>query len=217
VPIVAALIAGIPLWLEVIKPRLDNDPTPTPPAVAQPTLPNQNDLRVALLEEGDLPEGWLITPARVVEEPCGIHYRRGVASVQRALHYPTDLAAPYIYHEVSAFDAGAAKTELDGIIATMDGCQSSMSTAPGGEVVPSAIDPFTVAQLGDQSYGFREVVVGAAGVYLTDTVFVRYDDVLSILVITLTLGPDEEDPQFNSFVDNMALLVDAKLAQALGR
>jgi hypothetical protein len=214
IPLIAASIAAIPVWLQVIQPRIDDDskPTPTPTVVVQPTMPDYNDLYVALLEENDLAEGWQATHDPLFEEPCGIHYRQGERGVNDQLRFPADPEAAWIYHEISAFGPGEGKAELDSIIRTIDTCPSSRSTAPDGQVVDSIIDPFAMPPLADQSYAFREIVPGGTGMYTTDTVIIRYGDVLSILIVTL---PREADDAFTGFVDFLAGVAADKLAFAL--
>jgi len=217
IPLVVAIIAAIPVWLQVIRPRLDGngDPTPTSPAPTRelpaPDIPDADALNSALLAPEDFPEsGWELVDVVVVEEPCALNATRaGFTGVTEAIRYQGELF-PYVYHEVSAFvDNAEATYLLDGIIATMESCASSMRHAPGGELVPSTIEELVVPQLGDQSFAFREVIPGSAGQYVTDTVYVRRANLLSILIVTTTAEPS---PAFSALVEGLATIAQGKLA-----
>jgi hypothetical protein len=216
VPIIAAIIAAIPVWIGVIQPWLDDnskdEPGPQPTATdsgggAGAEFPSDASLMAALLQPEDLPQDYVLTEA-IVEEPCGLHFtRRGVIGRSRAFQFGPD-RDPYIYHEVAVYFPGDATAALDEAIAIIDGCSTSPATSPDGTRVDSQITPLLYAQLGDQSYAFRQVVPGETLNLTIDTVWIRAGTSVSILVVTTTR---DADAGFDEFVDTIADITETAL------
>jgi hypothetical protein len=214
VPLLGALIAAVPLWIEVIKPRIDDDDKSAPTAVATvestPT-PNADLLAPALLDITDLPAGWARTDRRIIEEPCDLHItRQGIVGVTIAYEAIDSLGSSYVYQEVSQLAPQDAALIVNVVAATVDACPSSTATSPDGQLVASTVLPLVFPQLGDQSYAFREIVPGISQNFTTDTVVIRRGDYVSILSIT-DLGTPS-DGTFDQFVEEAALTADARLA-----
>jgi hypothetical protein len=135
VPIVAAVIAAVPVWIGVIQPWIDrdgdDDPKPTPTSTfesAGQDFPSDAALLAALVQPEELPPDYVVTEA-IVEEPCGLHItRRGVVGRSRAYRFGPE-SDPYIYHEVSVFYPGDATATLDEAIATIDGCSTTQASS----------------------------------------------------------------------------------------
>lgn len=215
VPIVAAVIAAVPVWIGVIKPWLDDDsngPALQPTATdaggrAGSRLPSEAAIAGAVLEPEDLPPDYVVASA-IVEEPCGLHFtREGVTGRTRALQYGPD-RDPYVYHEVAVYDPGDATAALDAAIALIDACPTTTATSPEGVAVDSQVTPLLYRQLGDQSYAFRQVVPGETFDYTIDTVWTRVGQSISILVVTTSRVADAG---FEDFVDTLADIAEAKL------
>jgi hypothetical protein len=217
VPIIAAMIAAIPVWIGVIQPWLDDDndePNPGPEATATDTaggagsdIPSDAAISAAVLEPEDLPPDYVVATA-IVEEPCGLHFtRQGATGRTRALEYGPE-RDPYIYHEVGAYFPGEASTAMDEAIAIIDACPTTLATSYEGDRVESTITPLIYRQLGDQSYAFRQVVPGETLTYTIDTVWARVGQFVSILVVTTNR---EADTGFDDFVDTLANIAEAKL------
>jgi hypothetical protein len=209
VPIVAAIIAAVPVWVSVIRPRLDGNDKPTagPTQVVAPTIeptngPDMDDLiPQALLRDADLPDGWVVAEERVVEEPCGLRTARAALDGVSIAFRTEPEGAAYLYHDVGLFAGGDAELLLDAVIDTIATCASSVATSPDGIRVESTVTPLVFPQFGDQSYAFEEIVPGMLTQYTTDSVYIRRGDFLSILIITNAGVPG---PEFDAFVEAMA-------------
>jgi hypothetical protein len=212
----AALLAAVPLWIEVIQPRITNDDTPTPTSVVvEPTAtPDVNLLAPALLAVTDLPAGWLQSDTRIVEEPCGLHItRQGLIGTTIAYQARDSLGSSYVYQEVAQLAPADAGLIINVVASVIDTCPSSTAVSPDGQLAASTVFPLVFPQLGHQSYAFREIVPGITQTYTTDTIVIRRNEYVSILSIT-DLGTPA-DGTFDQFVEAAARTADVRLASII--
>jgi hypothetical protein len=159
----------------------------TPSSSASPTeqasagLPTTDQLKTALLELSDMPDGWTASADSggdtSTSSTCNATATPTADNeVTVSVDFQKSDLGPFVTEQITAFPAGQMQSEFEKLKQSIANCTQWTETDSEGTPTTYQLTPLTLPKMGDDSIAYRLSADSGGLTFQADTVFIRVGD-----------------------------------------